>query len=157
MSLKPWGGSVVLFQVQALPRICVVQFCDYEPRGGTANIQKEWREGEELGNKMGENRLDIQGTHTSKNSLRRLTVVCEYMQSDFIGQWFPRGGLPNSSISITWELKKTANSQVHLEPMESETVGFGEQVCCEKSLQEILTRSEVYGDLWERLNAWGGR
>jgi len=96
---------------------------------------------------MGENGLDIQGTYISKNCLRRHTAVCEHMRSDLLGQWFPRGDLPTRSICMTWELMKTANSQVHLRPTESETLGFGAQVCCHKALQEILTHSKVYGDL----------
>ena len=152
MSLKPWGGSVVLIRGQTLPRICMVQFHDYEQSWGTASIQKKWRKDKELGNKMGEKGLDIQ-VHTSP---RTVWDTSQWPVSEFISQWFSRGGLPTSSISITWELKKTENSQVHLGPTESETSGFGARVCCQKALQEILTPSEVYGDPWEKLNGWGG-
>lgn len=108
MPLKPWGSSIVLIQGQILPRVCVMQLCNFVWSWVTENMQKKWCEGKELGNKIGKNwQIPV---YILKNNLRGPTVVCKCMQSYFIVSGSQR--VVSSSFSITWKLKRNANSQV---------------------------------------------
>lgn len=62
MPLKPWGSSIVLIQGQNLPRVCVMQLCNFVQSWVTENMQKKWHEGKELG-KIGENKLRNSSVH----------------------------------------------------------------------------------------------